>query len=186
MRSFTIASVILASASSSMATLHINNWCGAPVYWWANNGCGDGNMHTIQANKGNNDHIGHHDFIPACNGGGVSIKMATVPNLGAAYSGQVTQFEYTLTGGNLWYDLSDINGNPFFNDNVKVTPTGRVSNHDRCIKLRCPAGHVCQDAYNAPKDDWATHVCPTNGLADIWIDLCDPHFSAKRSVEFKA
>ncbi|OGM50383.1 bys1 family protein [Aspergillus bombycis] len=44
--------------------------------------------------------------------GGVGIKLATVPN-GLETSAPQTIFAYNLVGDRVWYDLSDVFGDPF-------------------------------------------------------------------------
>ena len=75
----------------------------------------------------------------------------------------VLQFEYTLSD-NLYWDLSDIDGSapkvvgsPFYNENVKLTPTGDGAGVSPCMAIVCPPGTLCQEAYNK-SDDSATKV----------------------------
>ncbi|RAL58775.1 hypothetical protein DID88_009189 [Monilinia fructigena] len=63
-------------------------------------------------------------------------------------------------------------GTPFMNDNVKVSPTGTGSGSGTCVKLKCPAGALCKDAYNTP-DQEATRSCPLS-TGTMWLDLCEP------------
>lgn len=101
------------------------------------------------------------------------------------------QYEYTLStnanSGGLYWDLSMLDGNgpsrtgsPWYNDNVKVSPTGAGSGSGTCIQFRCAAGQVCRDAYQTPSQT-ATRFCPTN-TGDMFIDLCEPNpqFSNRR------
>lgn len=71
-------------------------------------------------------------------------------------------------------------------DNVKISPTGTGSGSGTCVKVVCPAGIVCKDAYNTP-DQEATHTCPLN-TAEMYLDLCEPTgpFNSKREVAFRA
>ena len=66
--------------------------------------------------------------------------------------------------GALWWDLSDLDGsgagivgNPFKNDNVKVTPVGTGAGVGNCETIKCAANHVCEASYQAP-DDAKTRV----------------------------
>ena len=96
---------------------------------------------------------------------GISIKVSPTPN------GKVAQFEYTLgNDGKLYYDVSNIDGNPFAYNGVslapaKVTPQGYPS----CVVVDCPVGAKCHAAYNAP-DDVRTKVCPAG--VDLIFTVC--------------
>ncbi|KAK2735266.1 hypothetical protein FQN57_001210 [Myotisia sp. PD_48] len=88
--------------------------------------------------------------------GGPSIRMAP-----ASYSDDtiVTQLEYTLSPGNLFYDISNINGYPFVEHGVSLK-----SSIKGCFEVVCPAGkELCHDAYNTPYDNWATRACDPEG-----------------------
>lgn len=107
-----------------------------------------------------------------------------------SYQG-IMQYEYTMnqdpTYHGFYWDLSMLDGNgasrtgsPWYNDNVKVSPTGDGSGSGTCIKYRCTAGQVCRDAYQTPSQT-ATRFCPTD-TGDMFIDLCEPNpqFSNRR------
>jgi len=114
----------------------------------------------------------------------------------------ILQYEYTITDGKLWFDISNLDGagasmvgTPFYTQNVKVTPTGAGFNSkecNTCIQIKCPAGQICRDAYQEPEQQ-ATHSCPQDG-SDMWLDLCEPdqYFAndgttaGKRAFEFRA
>jgi hypothetical protein len=83
-----------------------------------------------------------------------SIKI----NLGPP-SAAILQFEYSLWSNDLFYDLSDIDGtapgivgSPFYNENVKLTPTGNNAGVDVCVEIVCPMGSLCEEAYNESAD----------------------------------
>lgn len=128
------------------------------------------------------------------NGFGTSIKIAKTSDWKTTPS--ILQFEYTWTTGQfsgLYWDLSDLDGagsglvgTPFMQDNVKISPTGTGSGSGTCVKVVCPAGIVCKDAYNTP-DQEATHTCPLN-TAEMYLDLCEPTgpFNSKRGIAFQA
>ncbi|KAH7014575.1 uncharacterized protein B0I36DRAFT_369516 [Microdochium trichocladiopsis] len=112
-------------------------------------------------------------------GNGVSVKISKEGVNG------ILQYEYAMaTGqyGGLYWDLSDLDGKgnglvgtPFFNDNVKVSPTGNGEGQGTCVKIRCQAGKVCLDSYQHP-DDPNTKWCPAD-TGDMWLDLCQPESS---------
>jgi len=85
--------------------------------------------------------------------GGISIKVATTPD-----EADVFQFEYTLVGDKIWWDVSLINLllTSLF-DKLGFTVTPDTSN---CRAVTCPAGDTqCSDAYLFPSDDQATRSC---------------------------
>ena len=97
------------------------------------------------------------------------------------------QYEYTVSGGTLFWDLSDIDGagaatdgSPFSDQNVKVTPTGNGVGKGTCTQIKCPANQLCGQAYNAP-DEIKTRACSAD-TGDMWLDLCEPDssFSKKK------
>ena len=88
--------------------------------------------------------------------GGVSIKVTA--NEGGLYDGSAQMnFAYSLTGGRVWYDLSDVFGDPFKGKGVKVTANGG----------KCPG--MC----------WADGTMPGGGQtrdcaadADVVLSIC--------------
>ena len=105
-------------------------------------------------------------------GNGYSIKLSPSP------SGSITQFEFTLDShGNIFYDLSNINGNPFASNGMRVDPSmiGDSSNPS-CVAIDCPAGpSTCSAAYNQP-DDVRTHAC--SDQSDLVLTICPDGGSA--------
>ncbi|EED19573.1 conserved hypothetical protein [Talaromyces stipitatus ATCC 10500] len=87
-------------------------------------------------------------------GGGISIKMAMKPE-----QVDVLQYEYTLQGDTIFWDLSLIDmgtGSKFTEVGFAVT-----SNDSGCPSATCaPGDTACADAYLVWNDDHATHGCP--------------------------
>lgn len=96
---------------------------------------------------------------------GVSIKMST------SAGGPVTQFEFTWASGSIFYDISNINGNPFAQQGMSLVPSmAGASGYPTCVAVDCPAGQsTCNAAYNNP-DDTRTTVCPED--SDLVFTLC--------------
>jgi len=107
---------------------------------------------------------------------GISIKIA--PTATSA----VTQFEFTWSDGQVAYDISNIDGNPFANQGMSLTPSMiGASGFPTCQTVNCPAGQSqCSAAYNQP-DDVRTMVCPD--ASDLVFTLC-PGGSSKRDSFF--
>lgn len=87
-------------------------------------------------------------------GGGISIKVNSVPSLE-----NVLQYEYTLSGDTIFWDVSLINmevASLLTSLGFEVTSTGA-----ECLSAICPPGDFeCAAAYLFPTDDHATHGCP--------------------------
>jgi hypothetical protein len=85
--------------------------------------------------------------------GGVSIKISTTLN-----EADIFQYEYTLIGTTIWWDVSLINmAITSLFDTLGFTVT---SDNPNCLKVNCPAGDTqCNDAYLFPTDDQATRAC---------------------------
>lgn len=147
---------MLASASMTFAQFAIvENACDDPVYLWSVSDH-QSEMHTL---------LGHGGIyteayqIPAY--GGVSIKISRTQSL----ADPIEQFEYTLKD-TLWYDLSNVNGDPFLKANLQLS-----SSHPACKTVTCPANiPTCHAAYSTPHDDWATHMC--DATSNTTLTLC--------------
>ncbi|KAH8892210.1 hypothetical protein GQ53DRAFT_841045 [Thozetella sp. PMI_491] len=190
-----VASVVLGLVSTASATLNINNWCSSTIYIYQSNGggCNSGPNGICQGNAGaapfvvNPGNIIYLGWIQ--NGQGTSVKISKGD---VNFNSGILQFEYAFTNG-LYWDLSNLDGSasglvgtPFYHDNVKISPTGAGEGQGTCLKIRCPAGQICLDAYQNP-DDVKTRFCPLN-TGDFWVDLCQPQaqFVTKRETIFRA
>ena len=157
---FTGAAVLLTFAPSVMAlgAASVVNNCGTPIYYASVSQGQSGSMQEID---------GSYTEQYGQPGDGVSIKLAPSDDL----SGPVSQFELTVSGSSIFWDLSNINGYPFSQDGMQVVPSMQ---HDpanpTCIPVTCPAGETtCSAAYNDP-DDTRTMVCNAN--SDLTLTLC--------------
>ena len=174
----TITAALIAASSAvvSAGSAIVNNHCAQPVYLWSVSDYADGEMHTIAPGGSYSE-----PYRTAKNGGGVSIKMAKVDNLWGVDGVQpdINQFEYTLAG-NIWYDISNINGNPFYTGGLTLTPSD-----PSCPSKVCPAQQKdCQDAYNIPTDDHATAACSAE--SNLVFSLCADGQGASDNSEAKA
>jgi len=164
------AAVLLALAPSALAvgSAHVVNNCGIPVYFASVAQSVGASMQQLPSS-------GYSEGYSEPNVG-VSIKLA--PNS----SGSVTQFEFTWAAGNINYDISNINGNPFAAGGMELTPSmAGASGYPSCQAVSCPAGQSsCSAAYNQP-DDVRTMVCPED--SDLTMTLC-PGGSMKRDTPY--
>ncbi|RAK97362.1 Bys1 family protein [Aspergillus ibericus CBS 121593] len=93
------------------ATIHNN--CTTPIYIWSVSST-TSPQYTIPATQ-NYSEIFHHDAQT----GGVSIKITTVRN--GLYTGSPQMiFAYNLVNEQVWFDLSDVFGDPFRGRRVTV------------------------------------------------------------------
>ncbi|MCJ1394778.1 hypothetical protein MMC18_007658 [Xylographa bjoerkii] len=162
------SAAVLAFASIAQASSAVvNNQCGFPVYLWSV-GETSSEMFTIEPNGTPYS----EEYQTRTDGGGISIKISTV------YEDEqiITQFEYTLGKGQLWYDVSNVNGFPFSDDGLELIPS-----ESSCRNVTCPAGEgACHAAYTLPEDNWATAECdPTS---DLTMTLCPNPSPSKRDA----
>ena len=166
-----LAATVLPAVHAAVAG--VSNHCGVPFYVWSVSDV-QSDMVTIPdytvvynetyRSRGDND-------------GGISIKIAKSNDNGNLPSTGVSQFEYTITSDNVWYDLSNINGNPLQGISILLAPS-----ESSCPTVQCASNdETCKAAYNQPNDDTATHACAPN--ADLMLTLCsDKQSGAATSV----
>jgi len=97
------------------------------------------------------------------NGGGVSLKIATDFN-----DSFINQFEYTYRPDNprIYYDISNINGYPFEDWRLYLSPSSAS-----CTSISCDPGvALCPDVSNQPNDDFAVQNCDVS--ANLTLSLC--------------
>lgn len=154
------ASDNIQDAATGQAT--VRNNCGFPVYLYA---CSQTPATcTSETNLGANGGTYAENFL-ASSTGGRSIKIGTT-------SGEVNkpilQFEYTNTGsGQVAYDLSEVNGNPFGPYGFALT-----SDNSACSQQECPApgtADVCPFVFTAPTSGKISD-CPVS--SSIGVTLC--------------
>lgn len=94
---------------------------------------------------------------------GRSIKIGTTSG---EVSKPVLQFEYTNEGnGQVAYDLSEVNGNPFGPYGFALT-----SDNSACFQQECPApGTECSFVFTSPTNGMVSD-CPT--ASSIGVTLC--------------
>lgn len=164
-RTFLAAAAVPAFVALAQATgkVQILNQCEYSVNLWS---CADqdSKMFTIQPNKDYTE-----DYHSKKGGGGISIKIAINATTLYTYPAPpvpITQLEYTIGGGKVWYDISNINGYPFKDNGVNLTTSDGGG-----PSVLCPAGVAhCDGAYNKPDDDHATGA--TADSADLIMVLC--------------
>lgn len=153
------AALLLTLAPSALAvgTAKVVNNCGSPVYF----------ANVAQSAHASMSQLPSSGFSESYTlpGVGVSIKLSP------SSTGKVTQFEYTWSNGNINYDISNIDGNPFADGGMALVPSAEgAAGFPSCKTVSCPAGQSsCSAAYNLP-DDVRTMVCPDS--SDLTMILC--------------
>ncbi|KAJ5716651.1 hypothetical protein N7493_008562 [Penicillium malachiteum] len=112
-----IASVAaLLPMASAVGNAIVKNNCAETVYLWSV-GSSVGAMQTIAPGKKYSEVL-RTDPVS----GGIALKITTSSN--GLYDGSAqTNFAYTLDGSVVWYDLSDVFGDPFSGHALKVDPS---------------------------------------------------------------
>ena len=97
-------------------------------------------------------------------GGGVSIKISR----NADGSTPLTQLEYALSGGEVFYDVSIVDGSAFAAEGFSL-----VASDASCASVSCgPNESSCTAAYNQPGGDQATESCSEG--ASLTFNACAP------------
>ncbi len=152
-----------AALARATGKVQILNQCEYSVNLWS---CADQDspMHTIQPGKDYEE-----SYHSKNGGGGISLKIAINATTLYTYPAPpvpITQLEYTLGGGKIWYDVSNINGYPFKDSGLNLTTSDGGG-----PTVKCAAGVAhCDAAYNKPDDDHATGA--TADSADLIMVLC--------------
>jgi hypothetical protein len=144
-------------SSGNPGRAQVINACSFPVYLvvCSQNPATCSGQSTLAANSG----TWSQAYAPG-SAGGQSIKISTTPG-----AGDILQFEYTNQDPVLWYDVSEVNGNPFGQYGFTMTSTDST----------CGQGHCAPPATSCP----AIFTDPTNGVpyrcgisAGIGVTLC--------------
>jgi hypothetical protein len=150
------------STVSATGSAVIFNYCSFPVSLWAVDAERNPQSPTTIPAGGQYSEPYH-----SLTTGGVSLKLSLGTSL---YTGDpITQFEYTLTGGFIWYDGSNVNCNvnncPFYPYGIFLDTT--VST---CPQRTCLPSQKCDGFYNNFNDDWNSLACQPD--ASIQLYLC--------------
>jgi hypothetical protein len=94
----------------------VTNHCQSIIYVWS---VGSSIM-NYQAVASNQSYTEQYRNDPVTRG--ITLKMTTVAE--GLYSGAPElDFGYTLDNGTVWYDIWDVNGDPFAGSNVALVPS---------------------------------------------------------------
>ncbi|KIW54603.1 hypothetical protein PV05_06952 [Exophiala xenobiotica] len=156
------------SSVACLGTAVIENQCDVEVYVWSIANVPNDTINYLEPIIGSYNET----YRVNPNGGGISLKIATVPE-----DSFITQFEYTYHPDNpiLSYDISNINGYPFENWGLYLSPSSGY-----CSNITCDPGvALCPEVYNHPNDDFAVKPCDVS--ANLTLTLC-PQFLSSETV----
>jgi len=112
----TATAALLAPLARAASNAIVFNNCTAPIYLWSV-GSTIGPQVTIAPSANYTE-----PFRVDTNSGGIALKITRVEN--GLYSGAPqTIFAYNLQGNGVWYDLSDVFGDPFSGSRVEIVPS---------------------------------------------------------------
>lgn len=146
---FTAIAILPSTLATGSAI--VKNLCNFPVYVQSatNNNGPVSIVYTLPANGGS--------YSEVYKSAGSAIKMGTWPALSAPLT-----LEYTPSGSQLYYDLSNNAGNPFNLYHVDLT-----SSNPACPGYNCPASNPgCYSSANALK----VKACGT--VQSLTVTLC--------------
>jgi hypothetical protein len=103
----------LLSTNTTLGHATVHNLCPQPIYLWTV-GSTISPQFTLQSNT---TYTERYRRDPSS--GGIALKLTRVPN-GLYASAPQMIFAYNLVGGQIWYDLSDVFGDPFVGEPVRV------------------------------------------------------------------
>jgi hypothetical protein len=150
------------SPANCQGTAFIQNWCDFEVYVWSVANVPNYTINYLAPIIG--DFSETYRTNP--NGGGISLKIATIPN-----NSYITQFEYTYStdNPNVYYDISNVNGYPFEIWGLALSPS--TPSAPFCSSISCDLGvALCPDAFNEFSDNYAVRACDVS--TDLTLTLC--------------
>ncbi|OCK86006.1 hypothetical protein K432DRAFT_412928 [Lepidopterella palustris CBS 459.81] len=170
------AALLVAAPVVQAQKAYVYNQCSFPVYLWSVSADSSSGMITLESGSGT-----YNETYKTPSVGGVSIKLSKTDS--CADPTPITQFEYTLAGGDIWYDISNVN---CVTTSCPFSAGGMyMASGEGCPTRSCAAGlAVCAGAYTASNDDQNSLAC--TGTADINLYLCTSSApSSKRAVQIE-
>lgn len=148
--SLTALALGLATSVSAVGQAQVVNNCNMDVSLWSVGGSIAGPW-RLAANGGTYS----EELVTDPTSGGKALKI-TIPTDGLYTGAPQTDFAYNLEGAQVWYDLSDVFGDPFAGDKLVV------SSGASCPSIVWPAG-------TNPGGD-QTQVCGSDN--NVVLTLC--------------
>jgi len=162
MRNTIILGALAASIQTvSAAQAYVKNYCNFDVSLWpVDQDRRTPSPVTLKAGGGDYSEQYHTPLA-----GGVSLKLAP----GSSNAVPITQFEYTLIGGFIWYDGSNVDCTvtncPFYEYGIYMD-----TSDPSCPTRTCLPNQRCDGFYNLYNDDINSLACQPG--ADIHMYLC--------------
>lgn len=126
--SLTTLALAAATSVQAVGTARVVNNCDVDVSVWSVGSAIDGPW-RLAAHGGSYA----EGFVKDPTTGGKALKI-TIPADGLYSGAPQTNFAYSLDGGNIWYDLSDVFGDPFAGRKLVVSSAAT------CPSIVWPAG----------------------------------------------
>lgn len=144
------SAALLAAPALAIGSANVINKCGYDVHLYAVPASGGGQSEHDQVLSSGGSYS--QQWTSLSNGNGWSIKLCKDTSMS-----NIMQYEYTFhNDGTIWYDLSDVNGNPW-DGNWEITATGSCTPR--------------QAAYRFSTDDaYGMQSCPDS--SSITVTLC--------------
>ncbi|KAI9046313.1 Bys1 family protein [Aspergillus affinis] len=106
----------IAMTNQTLGHAAVVNNCAQPVYVWSV--ASSVSPEIIVQPHENYTEVFRHDGLT----GGVGLKVTAIKN-GLYFSSPQTVFAYNLVDRSVWYDLSDVFGDPFHGSKVSLLPS---------------------------------------------------------------
>jgi hypothetical protein len=156
------AALLSTSPVNCVGTAFIENWCNFEVFVWSIADVPNNTINYLAPTNGSFSEI----YRTNPNGGGISLKIATIPD-----DSYITQFEYTYHtyNPNISYDISNVNGYPFEIWGLALSPS--TPSAPNCTSIYCDPGvALCPNVYNVPTDDYVMRNCDVS--TNLTLTLC--------------
>lgn len=146
-----ITAAILPFAHAIGNAVILNNCTGTTIYVWSVSSSID-NAQTVDSGESYSEQFRHDDKT------GITLRITAVSD-GIYNNAPETDYAYTLDDNNetVWYDISDVNGDPFANYSVALVPANGA-----CERFVWAGG--------IPPEGIHTASCNADG--DVQLTLC--------------
>lgn len=180
-----LATALQAGLTAALGNSVVNNRCSYDIWLWSvDQGYSSGPIH-VPARSTYTEAV-----RTACDGCGTSLKISKTDQL---VSGQETQFEYSISNGGMWYDVSFVdcaNGQDASSCPGHAEGLSMVGSTSACGSASCAAGSYCptQSYYvDFPMQKLGLEDpvfgCPAQGTdMDLYMDICSGEAPLKRSI----
>ena len=148
------------ASAAAVGNAVVKNNCGFSVYL-RSVGSSVGALQTITAGGSYSE-----QFRTTSTGAGVSLKIDKTGDPTGSGAGNIVQFEYTLSGSTVYYDLSTLDGNPFKAYYQAIVPASSA-----CTKVVCSANESpCLASYHPGDSSSHTQSCTSSG--NLVYNIC--------------